>query len=854
MAAPVDTRAIAVVGMTGRFPTAPDVAALAGLLAGGGTAVREFTPAELAAARVPAEVLPDPRYVPSGAPLEGVELFDADFFGMTDREADLTDPQQRLFLEGVWTALEEAGLGVAEQDGRIGVFGSAGPSTYLVNNLLRNPVTGAQGLNPALLLGNDADFVATRAVTRLGLSGPGTSVGEDGSLLAVHLACEALRAGECDIAVAGGAAVRVPQTAGHWAVDPATGRAFVPRGNACALVVLRRHAEAVAAGDRIHAVIRGTAIVEHPVGPGPAGLTRLLARAGLPAGGLGHLDVHSADGGPVDVARLTALVEVPGPARWRLGEGTAARLGHLGTAAGVTGLIASALLLRSHEQTAPGGEFADGAVDAALDAEFARDSGAAADPADPTGRTVAAGTEAERVPPPRGAGSAGRGVDAACVATLGAGSADVYCLLAPPPVRERAGAPAGSYLVPLSAVDRAGLRESARDLLRHLDRQPGLRVDDLVRTLAEARPELPHRVLLRAADTAGVRTALRDYLATGRSAEPGPPAGGWLTGGQVRAESFGDLRHARRTAVPARPLRRRRHWIEPAPEERAAPPPAAPPVPRPGLLRERTLRRLRPGTGGRDLFLIHPAGGSVFCYQNLLAHSHYPGTVWALSFPAARVDELTGVPALARAHLQEIRRVRPRGPYLLGGYSFGGTVAYEVARILQQEGEQVEHLLLMDALPPEAYPKPELAEFLSAVPEFGRSVLGLGQLPDGPAPTGFDEAVELLRQPGWNAETVAEYRVFLEVFWANCRALAKYRAGGSRLRVPATLIRAASPEPPEVFTRLGVRAETAERWPQRFEHPPRTVLVPGDHYTMVHHPAHRRALAAALDEALAEAN
>src|SRR5690242_3976494 len=100
MAATVDTRAIAVVGMTGRFPTAPDVAALAGLLAGGGTAVREFTPAELAAARVPAEVLPDPRYVPSGAPLEGVELFDADFFGMTDREADLTDPQQRLFLEG----------------------------------------------------------------------------------------------------------------------------------------------------------------------------------------------------------------------------------------------------------------------------------------------------------------------------------------------------------------------------------------------------------------------------------------------------------------------------------------------------------------------------------------------------------------------------------------------------------------------------------------------------------------------------------------------------------------------------------------------------------------------------------
>jgi thioesterase domain-containing protein len=262
------------------------------------------------------------------------------------------------------------------------------------------------------------------------------------------------------------------------------------------------------------------------------------------------------------------------------------------------------------------------------------------------------------------------------------------------------------------------------------------------------------------------------------------------------------------------------------------------------------LTRLRPGADGRDVFLIHPAGGSVFCYHDLLAHSRYPGSVWALSFPVGRLAELHSVPLLARAQLREIRKVRPRGPYLLGGYSFGGTVAFEVARILQQEGEQVERLLLMDALPPEAYPRPDLGEFLAAVPEFARSVLGL-EPQQGPVPAGFDQAVELIRRPGWNAETTAEYRAFLEVFWSNCQALAKYRPGGSRLRVPATLVRAAAAEPPEVFTRLGVCAASADRWPDRFAVPPRTVRVPGDHYTMVHDPLHRRALAAAFDEALA---
>ena len=307
-------------------------------------------------------------------------------------------------------------------------------------------------------------------------------------------------------------------------------------------------------------------------------------------------------------------------------------------------------------------------------------------------------------------------------------------------------------------------------------------------------------------------------------------------------------------AAAGRAVRAGTAGAEPAGVEAArAHPRGAPPAPRRthhGRPPAGALIRLRRGTDGRDLFLVHPAGGNVFGYHDLLAHSRHPGSVWALRFPFERLRELSGVPAMARAYLDEIRAVRPDGPPLLGGYSFGGTVAFEIAHQLQQQGEPVERLVLVDALPAAAVPALGLQDFLDALPEFAESVLRL-RIPRPPtAPATLDQALELLRQPGWNGSALAEHRRFLQVFWSNSQALAEYHPLGQPLRSPVTLLNVDASTPPAFFARLGVRPDPADWWRDRLAAPPRVLRIPGEHYSIFHDRQHRRSLAAALDQAL----
>jgi thioesterase domain-containing protein len=476
-----------------------------------------------------------------------------------------------------------------------------------------------------------------------------------------------------------------------------------------------------------------------------------------------------------------------------------------------------------------------------------------------------------------------------------------------PPAPPRPNTPAGPWRFVLSAREHGLLRRTAEELIGVLRSRPGIRADDLARTLAE-RERQRVAVEFTARDLGEVRAALTEFLITG-TVEADPAQG---TPDPVA------LRHARRVTLPPRPPDQTRYRAgppplptgpRPAPEDasievlrtlrtqlgegdlgmhdefeavggdpalaaqaaaalsaRFSAPltgpdvltlgsaariaahlePDAPRVPR----RVSVLTRLRAGTPGRDVFLVHPAGGNVFCYHNLLRHSREPGTVWGLGFPADRLRELRTVPALTRAYVQAIRRVRPRGPYLLGGYSFGGVVAFEMARTLQAQGERVDNLLLMDVPQPVTRPPAGEREFLAAVPELARCVLSLEPAAVEP-PADFDAAVELLRRPEWSETVAEEYRRVLRILWLNYRALSGYRCrADGALRAPATLLRAEEPTPAPL-RRLGLETGRTDLWAERFEPAPRLLDVPGDHYSMFHDAAHLRTLAARFDEALA---
>ena len=322
---------IAIVGMAGRFPGAPNLDAFWRNLRGGVESIMSFRPEELMAQGVGADLLGDPAYVPRNGMLAGIDRFDAGFFGFTPREAELTDPQHRVFLECAWEALENAGYDAERCRGAVAVYAGAGLSTYLLYNLAR--VRESSGVDEVqLLLGNHKDYVATRVSYKLNLRGPSVSVGTacSSSLVAIHMACQSLLDFECDMALAGGVSIQLPQERGYLympgGISSPDGhcRAFDARaqgtvsGNGAGVVVLKRLSEAIEAGDDIRAVILGSAMNNDggaKVGytaPAVRGQADVIAQAHASAEvvpeTISYIEAHGTGtplGDPIEIAALT---------------------------------------------------------------------------------------------------------------------------------------------------------------------------------------------------------------------------------------------------------------------------------------------------------------------------------------------------------------------------------------------------------------------------------------------------------------------------------------------------------------------------------------------------------------------
>ena len=266
---------IAVVGMSGRFPGAANLDQFWRNLADGVESVYHFTDEELVRVGESAELLNDPDYVRARPVLADIEQFDADFFGFSPQDAAIMDPQHRIFLEVGWEALERAGYDAARFNGQVGVFATCGMNSYMMYHLVTNQrIMRTVGEWLVRHTGNDMSFLATSLSYHLDLKGPSLSVqcACSSALVAIHLATQSLLSGECDMALAGGSVVLLPQDRGYLyqsgeilsrdghcrAFDAnATGTLF---GSGAGVVVLRRLADAIADGDQILAVIKGSAV------------------------------------------------------------------------------------------------------------------------------------------------------------------------------------------------------------------------------------------------------------------------------------------------------------------------------------------------------------------------------------------------------------------------------------------------------------------------------------------------------------------------------------------------------------------------------------------------------------------
>ena len=368
---------IAIIGMAGRFPGASNIDEFWANLRDGVESIRPFTPEELDAAGVSESVRNDPDFVNAGALASDLDRFDAPFFGVTPREAEIMDPQHRVLLETAWEALERAGYDPYAYGGHIGIYGGVAPNTYRQKVLDTRPEVLARVGDYLAMISTEREYAVTRVAFKFNLRGASLSVNTACSTsgVAVHLACQSLLAGENDICLVGGARVRVPLTAGYIYEDDGIPspdghcRAFdadargTVIGSGVGVVVLKRLSEALEDGDWIHAVIKGTAINNDgsaKVGftaPSVKGQSEVIAEAhavaGVSADSIDYVEAHgtgTALGDPIEVAAATKAFRETTDRTGFCGIGSLkTNIGHLDAGAGVAALIKTALALENSQ-------------------------------------------------------------------------------------------------------------------------------------------------------------------------------------------------------------------------------------------------------------------------------------------------------------------------------------------------------------------------------------------------------------------------------------------------------------------------------------------------------------------------
>ena len=509
---------IAIISVHGRFPGAESIDAFWRNLVDGTESISFFTDEELTAAGLDPKALRlAGQYVPARGVLKDADRFDATFFGIQPKEAEVMDPQHRVFLEVAWEALERAGYGSGRGAGSVGVYAGASSNTYYLHTLHPRPELRELVGADQLMLGNDKDYLATRVAYKLGLQGPALSLNTacSSSMVSICLACQALQSFQCDMAIAGGVSIVVPQQRGYFyqegSIHSPDGhtRTFdaraqgIAQGNGAAVVVLKRLEDAYRDGDTLLAVIKGTALNNDGSqragfgAPGVEGQSQVVALAQEIAGfdpeSISYIEAHGTAtpiGDPIEVAALTKAFRRATNRKQFCAIGSVkTNIGHLDAAAGAAGLIKTALALH-HGQIPPSLHYST--PNPKLDLENS---------------PFFVNASLRPWPPipgqPRRAG----------VSSFGIGGTNAHVVLEEaPPLPPNAPSRTGHLLV-LSAKSPEALDTASQRLATKLKSSPALFLADVAFTLQVGRTEFSHR-------RAVVCDTLQDALASLESPTP----------------------------------------------------------------------------------------------------------------------------------------------------------------------------------------------------------------------------------------------------------------------------------------------------------------------------------------------
>ena len=507
---PNSIEGIAIIGMAGSFPGAKSIEKFWQNIRDSVESIAVFSDEKLLSEGINPTVINDPKYVKSRAILEDIDLFDASFFGVNPKEAEITDPQHRLFLEYAWEALENAGYDSQRCESRIGVYAGSSSNNYLSLDLNSDQVGLASIFQKGI--GNDRDFLATRVSYKLNLTGPSLTVQTacSTSLVAISLACQSLLNYQCDMALAGGVSIHIPQKTGYLYEEGGIlspdghCRAFDAKakgtiiGNGLGIVVLKRLSEAIADGDNIYGVIKGSAINND--GSGKVGYTapsvngqadviaEALALAGLEPETISYVEAHGTGtvlGDPIEISALTNVFRESTDKKGFCAIGSVkTNIGHLDAAAGIAGLIKTVLALK-HKQIPPSLNFEqpNPQIDFANSPFYVN-------------TTL---TEWKTGLTPRRAG----------VSSLGIGGTNAHVILEEAPALGASSPSRPWQLLVLSAQTDSALQTATENLVQYLKQHSDITLADVAHTLQVGRREFNHRRVLVCQDIEDAVSALQ---------------------------------------------------------------------------------------------------------------------------------------------------------------------------------------------------------------------------------------------------------------------------------------------------------------------------------------------------------
>ena len=582
---------IAVVGMHIRVPGADSLESFWNNLRDGVESITFFSDDELRTAGVDEQTLSDPDYVKAAGKLDGIEDFDASFFDMTPKEAQILDPQHRLLMEGVWKALEHAAIDPQRYPGRIGLYGGVGFNGYLIHHILTNPELLESAGAWQLSLNNDKDFATTRIAYKFNLQGPAISVNTacSTSLVATTLAAQSLLNYQCDTAIAGGCSVHLPQDQGYHFMTGGTlspdghcrpfdaNAAGTIDGNGTASVVLKRYEDAVQDGDTIYAVIRGFAVNNDgsvkvgytaPSVEGQADvILEALEMAGVSPDQIDFVETHGTGTDLGDSVEIGALAEAFKSSKNPCTIGSVkSNIGHLDTAAGVAGMI-KVILSMQHGVIPPTCHFKKPNPTLGLEKT----------PFSVNNESMEWSVKPEKS---RLAG----------ISSFGIGGTNAHVIVGQAPESEVPVVDPAWIVLPISAKSVRALVDSIRQLGEHIQNHKNQSLADIAFTLQSGRTQFENRAVLVVQSTDHLKLAQQiQEFAVGLEAElssaefndisvfreknltlakaSGAPdelcqsARSWLDGTLPDWDTISAGR--KRVAIPGHPLYKQRYWIEP---------------------------------------------------------------------------------------------------------------------------------------------------------------------------------------------------------------------------------------------------------------------------------------------------